>query len=78
MLEHFVSRAATDITYLKRSVSTKYSTAKRIRSFDLGLENGIEIPTHGFVGIMRRSRLDLQAQNKNKFNRPTVRTAQCV
>ena len=42
MLGHIVSKAPTDLSYIKRSSHMKYVTTENIRTFELGVGDGID------------------------------------
>ena len=54
MLGHIVSRAATELKYITRSSYMKDVTTEINWTFDLGVGDGIDIPTYVKVGLMQR------------------------
>ena len=77
LLEHFVSRAATELSYIKRSSYTKY-TIESNWTFELGLPSGFDFHFCVIVGFMQRDQFKQQQQNNDTFHRPTVVNAQSI
>ena len=78
MLGHIVSKAATELSYIKRSSYMKGVTTEINWNFELGVGDGIYILIYVIVGVMQRDQLNQQHQNKDTFYRPSVVNAQCV
>ena len=51
LLEHSVSKAPTELSYIKRSSYMKDVTTENNSTFELGVGDGIEIPIYVIVGI---------------------------
>ena len=47
-------------------------------TFELGTQEGINVPIWVFVALQRRNRQDSQKLNIDTFYRPPVTTAQCI
>ena len=77
MLGHIVSKAPTELSYIKRSSYMKDLTTENNWSFELGVGDGIEIPTYVIVGFMQRDQFNQQHRNNDTFYRPSVLNAQC-
>ena len=68
MLEHFVSRAATELTYKKRRLSyTKGVTTEQFWNFELGVQSGIDFPIYVTIGFMQRYQFN-QEHRKKRHN----------
>ena len=77
MLDHIVSRAATELTYIRRSLYTKDVTAENNWTFELGVKSGIDVPIYLKIGFMQKDQFNQQHQNVDTLNRPNVVNAQC-
>ena len=78
MLEHIVSRAATELSFIKKSSYVEEVTNENNWVFELGAGHGIDIPIYVIVGIMQRDQFNQQHQNNDVFYRPSVVNAQCI
>ena len=78
ILEHMVSEAATEISYIKRSFNTKYVTTGRHWAFQLRVQSGIDVPIFVLVDFMQREQFNQKQQKNDAFYWPTVVNAQCV
>ena len=72
MLEHFVSRDTTELTYVRRSSHTKDVTTENIWTFELGVESSTDVPIYVIVRFMQRDQFDQEHQNNETFYTPTV------
>ena len=78
MLGHIVCKAATELTYIKRSSFMKDITTENIWTFELGVGDGFNIPIYVVVGFLQREQFNQQHQNNDTFNRPSVMKAKCI
>ena len=78
MLGQIVSKAPTELSYLKRSSFMKNVTSERNWPFELGVGDGSDIPNFVIFGFMQRVQFNQQHQDNDKFYRPSVKNAQCV
>ena len=53
MLWHFVSKALTESSYIKRTFYMKDVTTEINWIFELGVEDGTDIPIYVIVGFMQ-------------------------
>ena len=53
-------------------------TTENNSGFELGIEDGIDLPIYVIVGFMHRHQFNQQHQNINTFYRPSVVNAQCI
>ena len=58
MLGHIVSKAATELSYDKRSIYMKNVTTENNWTFELGLGDGIDIPFYVVKGFMQRDHIN--------------------
>ena len=78
LLEHIISRAATELSFIKRSSYMKVVTNENNWTFALGVGDGIDIPIYVTVGFIQRDQFNQQHQNNDTFHRPSVVNAQCI
>ena len=52
MLGHIVSKAATELSYIKKSSYINDVTTENNWTFELGVGDGIDIPVYVIVGFM--------------------------
>ena len=76
MLGHIVSEAATELSYIRRSIFIKDVTTEINWNFELGVGDCIDIPIYVIVGFMQRDQFNQQHQNND--TQPSVVNAQCV
>ena len=62
---------------MERSVLMKEVVTQKLRSFELGVQEGINFPIWNFVGFQQRDRQDSQNKNNDTFYTPPVTSAQC-
>ena len=77
MLGHIASKAATELSYVKRSSYKKDVTSENNWTIELGAEDGVDIPIYVIVGFMQRDQFNQQHQNNDTFHTPSVVIAQC-
>ena len=78
MLGHFVSKAATELSYIKSSSYVKEVTIDNNWTFELGVGDGIDIHIYVVVKLMQRDQFNQQHQGKDAFYRPSVINAHCI
>ena len=59
-LEHFVYRSATQLKYIKISLSTKNMTTGKIWTFELSVQSGINVPFLRKSEILTKKSIKLQ------------------
>ena len=67
MLEHIVSKAPTELSYIKRSSFMKDVTTENNWIFELGVGDGIDIPIYVIVGFLQRDQFNQQHQKMIPF-----------
>ena len=72
MLGHIVSRAATELSYTKRSFYMKSINTEKNWTFELGVGDGVDLPFYVKVGYMQRDRINQQDQNNDTLYTPSV------
>ena len=78
LLGHIVSKAPTELSFIKRSSYMKDVTTENNWNFALGVEGGIGITIYVVAGLMQRSQLNQKHQNKETFFKPSVVNAHCI
>ena len=77
MLRHIVPKAATELSYVNRSLFIKDVTTENNWTFELVMGGGNDIPIKILVGFKQGDQINQQHQNKDDFQRPNVVNAQC-
>ena len=77
MLDHFVSKAATEIPYIKRSTCTKFVNVENNCTIRLGIQSAIDVSIQVLVGLMQGDEFNQQHRNNDTFFRPIRVDAQC-
>ena len=72
LLSHIVSKAPTELPFIKRSTYMKEVTSENNWTFELGVGDGVDIPIYVIVGFMQRKQYNQQHQNNDVFYRPSV------
>ena len=65
MLDHFVSRGATSLPYIKISACTKDVTVENNCFIRLGAQSAIDFSIHVLVAFMQRDQFNQQHRNNN-------------
>ena len=72
------SKTPTEIQCVERSAFMKEVNTQNLWTFDLGRQEGINIPIRIIVAFQQRDRQDSQNLNNDTFYRPPVTSAQCI
>ena len=72
------SKTPTKLQYPERSFFIKAVNAQSLRNFELGTQEGINVPILIFVGFQQMDRQDSQNLNNDTFHRPPVTSAHVV
>ena len=67
MMENIISKAPTELTYIKRSSFMKDITTENNWTFERGVGKGIDIPIYIVVGFMQRDQFIQQHQKMIHF-----------
>ena len=51
---------------------------RNLWSFDLGTQEGINVPFWILIAVQQRKRQDLQTLDNDTFHRPPITSAQCI
>ena len=76
--EQFLSRVPTELQNLERSVFMKEVKTQNLWTFELGTQEGINVPIGIIVDFQQRERQDSQEFNSDTFSKPSVTSAQCI
>ena len=72
------SKVPTGLQYVERSVFMKEVNTQNLWTFELGTQEGINVPIWIVLGFQQRERQDSQKLNNDTFYRPIVTSAQCI
>ena len=77
LFNQIVNRIPTELQYVERSVFMKEVITQNLFSFELGTQEGINVPIWVIVGFQQSDRQNSQNENNDTFYRPPVTSAQC-
>ena len=69
-IETNLNKVPTEFQYVERSVSMKEVNTQNLWTFELGTQEGINVPIWNIVGFQQRDRQDSQKLNNDKFYGP--------
>ena len=73
-----VDRIPTELQYIERSVFMKEVNTQNLWNFELGTQEGINVPIWISIGFQQQDRQSLRNENNDTFYRPYVTSAQCI
>ena len=73
-----VNKIPTELQYIERSVFMTEVNTQNLWNFELGTQEGINVPIWIIIGFQQRTRQDSQNENNDTFYRPPVTSAQCI
>ena len=73
-----VNKLPTELKYIERSVFMKEVNTQILWNFELGTQEGINVPIWIIIGFQQRNRQNSQNENNDTFYRPSVISAQCI
>ena len=73
-----VDKIPTELQYIERSVFMKEVNTQNLWNFELGTQEGINVPIWIIIGFQQRDRQNSQKENNDAFYRPSVISAQCI
>ena len=76
--KQIVNRIPTEVLYIERSVFMKEVNTQNLWNFELGTQEGINIPIWIILGFQQQDRQNLQNENNDTFYRPPVTSTQCI
>ena len=77
LLGPIVNKEPTEFRYVERSVFMKEVNTQYLWTFELGTQEGINVPIWSFVGFQQNDGQHDQNLNNDTFYRPPVVSAQC-
>ena len=78
--KQITDKIPTELRYVERSVFMKEVNTENLGSFELGTQEGVNVPIWIIVGVgfQQRERQDSQNLANDTFYRPLVTSAQCI
>ena len=78
LMTHIKKNTSTLLHYPERSVFMKEVNTQNLWNFELGTQEGINVPIWIFVAFQQSDRQNSQNENNDTFCRPLVTSAQCI
>ena len=78
ILDQIVKKMPTELLYIERSVFMKEVNTQKLRTFELGTQEGKNVSVWIIVGFQQSDRQHDQNLNNGTFYRPSVTSAQCI
>ena len=76
--EQSLSKINTELQYVECSFLMKEVNTRKFWTFELGTQEGINVPIWNIVGFQQRDRLDSQNFNNDTFFKTAVTSTQCI
>ena len=76
--KQILSKVPTELRYVEKSVSMKKVNTQNLWTFEIGTQEGINIPIWIIISFQQKDRQDSQKLNNDTFFRPPVTSAQCT
>ena len=77
LMKQITDKIPTELRYVQRYVFMKEVNTQKIWSFELGTQEGVNVPIWIIVGFQQRERQDSQNLANDTFYKPPVTSAQC-
>ena len=74
-MKQITDKILTELRYVERSVFMKEVNTQNLWSFELGTQEGVNVPIWIIVGFQQRERQDSQNLANDTFYRPPVTSA---
>ena len=78
LMNQITDKIPTELQYVERSVFMKEVNTQSLWSFELGTQEGVNVPIWIIVGFQQSDRQHDQNLNNDTFYRPPVTSAQCI
>ena len=78
LMKQIVNKIPTELQYIEKSVFMKEVNTQNLWSFELGTQEGVNVPIYVIVGFQQQDRQNSQNENNDSFYRPPVISAQCI
>ena len=72
------SKTPPELHYLKRSVFMKEVNTQKLWNFELGTQEGANVPIFKIIGFQQKERQNSQNLKKDTFHRLSVTSAECI
>ena len=73
-----LNKTPTELQYIGRSVFMKEVNTQNLWNFELGTQEGINVPIWIIIAFQQQDRQNSQNENNDTFYRPSVTSAQCI
>ena len=73
-----VNKIPKELQYIERSVFMKEVNTQNLWNFELGTQEGINVPIWIIIGFQQQDRQSSQTENNDTFYRPSVTSAHCI
>ena len=77
-MKQFINKTPTELQYVERSVFMKEVNTQNFWTFEIGTQEGRNVPIWVFVGFHQGDRQDSQTLFNDTFCRPLVTSAQYI
>ena len=78
LMTQIKKKTPTQLNYIERSVFMKEVKTQNLWTFELGTQEGINVPIWIFLAFQQNARQNDQTLNNDTFYRPLVTSAQCI
>ena len=78
IMNQITDKTPTELRYVERPVFMKELDTQNLWSFELGTQDGINVPIWIIVGFQQNDPQNDQSLNDDTFYRPPVTSAQCI
>ena len=78
LMKQIIDKIPTELRYVERSVFMKEVNTQNLWSFELGTQEGMNVPIWVIVGFQQSDRQNDQNLNNDTYYRPTVTSVQCI
>ena len=78
LMNQNVDKIPTELRYVEKSVFMKEVNTQNLWSFELGTQEGINVPIYIIIGFQQSDRQHDQNLNNDTFHRLPVTSAQCI
>ena len=76
--DQIVNSIPTELQYIERSVFMKEVNTQNLWNFELGTQEGIDVPIWIIIGFQQQDRRNSQNEKNDPFYRPSVTSAQAL
>ena len=76
--KQIINEIPTELQYIEKSVFMIEINTQSLWNFELGTQEGINVPIWIIIGFQQQDRQNSQNENNDTFYRPPVTSAQCI